>query len=474
MKQINLFIPLMIFVLLLTSVCNQSSINTNSFRILSNGYVDSSAIQNYINYCAGCHGDNLEEFRDNSWLLAQRESDIIRLINEGDIESGMPAFRLTFTNNEINDLANLIIYKSHEKPEGKDVRPADSTNTNYYIETVVSGLDIPWGLEFLPNGDLLISERSGILYRFSKNKLTPIKGLPKILVKGQGGLMDIRLHPNYETNGWIYLSYSYVDNINSNAGNTAIMRGKIKDNQLTNKEVLYKAVPATTKGHHFGSRITFDHNNNIYFSVGDRGERPNGQDKQNSNGKIHRLTEDGKVPNDNPFFLEEGTMQSIYSFGHRNPQGVAMNPLTGEIWTHEHGPKGGDEVNLIYPGANYGWPIVSYGINYNGTVFTNDTAKEGMVQPLTYYVPSIAPCGMAFIVGNKYPGWENSLLIGSLRFNYIDRCVIENSKIIKKEKIAEGIGRVRNVAVNQEGIIYVGVENPGRILKLTPSDYKKK
>lgn len=471
MKRTSIQIPALLSVLLFITSCNQTSIN--NFQISSEGYIDSFAIHNYINYCAGCHGDNLEEFRDNSWILAQGEPDIVKLIKEGDLENGMPAFRLTFSNKEINDLANLIYYKSHEKIEKWDVTKIDKSNTNYYVETVVSGLDVPWGLEFLPNGDLLISERSGILYRFSDNKLTSIEGLPKILVKGQGGLMDIKLHPDYETNGWIYLSYSYVDDKKSNAGNTAIMRTKLEGNQLIHQEILYKAIPTTTKGHHFGSRIAFDQKKYMYFSVGDRGERPNGQKIENSNGKIHRLTDDGKIPNDNPFFGQQGAMQSIYSYGHRNPQGVAMNPLTGEIWTHEHGPKGGDEVNLLYPGANYGWPVISFGINYNGTIFTNDTAKEGMVQPLAYYVPSIAPCGMAFIKGNKYPGWENSLLIGSLRFNYIDRCVIENNKIIRKEKIAKGIGRVRNVVINPEGIVYVGVENPGRILKLVPTNYKK-
>jgi glucose/arabinose dehydrogenase len=207
----------------------------------------------------------------------------------------------------------------------------------------------------------------------------------------------------------------------------------------------------------------------MYFSIGDRGKRDRfPQTLDNSNGKVHRLFDDGRIPPDNPFINQEGAVASTYSYGHRNIQGMAMHPVTGAIWTHEHGPKGGDEVNIIEKGQNYGWPVISYGINYNGTKFTNITAKEGMLQPNIYYVPSIAPCGMAFVTSDKYPGWENNLLIGSLRFKYLERCVIENDQIVEQERLLEGIGRVRNVKMSPDGYIYVAVEAPGKILKLMP------
>jgi glucose/arabinose dehydrogenase len=186
-------------------------------------------------------------------------------------------------------------------------------------------------------------------------------------------------------------------------------------------------------------------------------------------GKFIDSRDDGSIPSDNPFVSTEDAEPSVYSYGHRNIQGMAMHPQTGDIWTHEHGPKGGDEVNIIQKGQNYGWPVISYGINYSGTKFTDITEKEGMLQPNIYYVPSIAPCGMAFVTSDKYPGWENNLLIGSLRFKYLERCVIEDDQIIKQEKLLEGIGRVRNVKVGPDGYIYVAVEEPGKILKLIPS-----
>jgi glucose/arabinose dehydrogenase len=333
-------------------------------------------------------------------------------------------------------------------------------------------LEIPWGLEFLPNGDLLIAERNGTLSRFtSDKKLIKIEGLPEIRVAGQGGLLDIKMHPDYAKNGFIYIAYSYYGDAEKNTGNTAIIRTKLKDNNLTDITPIYKGTPAVKASHHYGCKLEFDRANRLYFSIGDRGNHdvfP--QTLNNSNGKIHRLNDDGTVPADNPFVSTENAEPSVYSYGHRNSQGIAMHPVTGEIWESEHGPRGGDEINLLKKGKNYGWPVISFGINYNGTILTPDTANTGMEQPITYYIPSIAPCGMTFLTGNKYKGWENSLLIGSLRFEYLERCVIENHKVVKHERLLEGIGRVRNVKVSPDGYIYVGVENPGRILKLIPVD----
>ncbi|NNK40026.1 MAG: PQQ-dependent sugar dehydrogenase, partial [Winogradskyella sp.] len=292
-----------------------------------------------------------------------------------------------------------------------------------------------------------------------------IEGLPEIYVRGQGGLMDVVLHPNYKENGWLYISYSSSDE-NGSGGNTTIMRAKLKNNQLVEKQVLYKANPNSTRGQHFGSRIVFDRDGYLYFTIGDRGDRDvNPQDITRDCGKVYRLNDDGTIPNDNPFVDVVNAKKAIFSYGHRNPQGMTLHPKTGEIWTHEHGPKGGDEINIINMGKNYGWPVISYGVNYSGTKFTDITHKEGMEQPLHYWDPSIAPSGMAFINSNKYGDWNGNLLVGSLKFQYLDRCVIKDKKVVKEERLLDGVGRVRSVEQGPDGYIYVGVENVG-IVKL--------
>lgn len=432
---------------------------------------------NYLNYCAGCHGFKMEEFQNRNWMFAKSDEEIINIIKNGEKDMGMPAFSKAFSDEEIKSLSKYVVSESAkfaQMPTNNTFGTNNDQEGKVWAETVVTGLDIPWGLEFLPNGDLLIAERSGKLLKYTKEKDTiEIKGFPEVRASGQGGLMDIKLHPNYNENGWIYFSYSYFDESDKEKGNTAIIRAKLKDNQLTDIETIYKAVPTSTKSHHFGCRIAFDKEGYLYFSVGDRGNRDrNPQTLDNSNGKIHRLNDDGTIPEDNPFVNEAGAVKSIYSYGHRNPQGVTMNPVSGDIWIHEHGPKGGDEINIIKKGVNYGWPVVSYGINYDGTSFTELTQKEGMEDPILFYVPSIAPCGMAWITGNKYPGWENSLLIGSLKFLYVERCEVKGDKIMKQEKLVEGIGRVRNVVVSPDGYIYVAVEAPGKIIKLVPANEK--
>ena len=336
-------------------------------------------------------------------------------------------------------------------------------NSKIEYERVVGGLNNPWGMVFLPSGDILVTEKKGDIKIIRNGKLLDesIDGVPDVYVSGQGGLMDIELHPKYEQNGWIYLSYASSDG-SGRRSNTTIARFKFDGKRLTNKKILYKSVPNTTAGAHFGSRLEFDRDGYLFFSIGDRHNRNvNPQNISRDNGKIYRILDDGSIPDDNPFIDKSGAKRAIYSYGHRNPQGLAMDPSTGKMWSHEHGPRGGDEVNLIQPGRNYGWPVISYGINYNGTVFTNLTAKKGMEQPIIYWVPSIAPCGMTFISGNKYPGWDGDLIIGSLKFGYLIHATIEGDKIISQEKIAKGIGRVRNVKQGRDGYLYVGVEGKG-------------
>ncbi|WP_144958316.1 PQQ-dependent sugar dehydrogenase [Gillisia sp. Hel_I_86] len=345
----------------------------------------------------------------------------------------------------------------------------NESSTSYSYETIVSDLQIPWGMAFLPDGGMLITEKSGDLILFKNGEKQAISGVPEVYNRGQGGLMDIVLHPNYEQNGWIYISYSSSEG-DEDGGNTAIMRAKVKDNQLTEKELLYKATPNTTKGQHFGSRMAFDKEGYMYFSIGERGERDiNPQDITRDNGKIYRLNDDGSVPGDNPFVNEPDAKAAIYSFGHRNPQGMILHPTTGEIWVHEHGPKGGDEINIIKKAANYGWPVVTHGLNYSGTSITPATSKPGMEDPIYFWIPSIAPSGMAFVTSDKYPHLKNNLLVGSLKFQYLELDILEGEKVVKRERLLDGIGRVRDVKQGPNGYIYVAVEGLG-IVKLIENE----
>jgi len=327
---------------------------------------------------------------------------------------------------------------------------------------------IPWGMAWLPNGDMLITMRGGTLRMVKQGTLIKetISGLPKIAVANQGGLLDIAVHPNYEENGWIYFSYSRPDG--SGNKSTAIMRAKLKGMSLIEQEDIFIAQAYSSKSSHFGSRITFDRSGYLYFSVGDRGQRDkNPQDLTRDAGKVYRLHDDGKIPADNPFVKNELAKPAIFSYGHRNPQGMALHPKTGAIWTHEHGPRGGDEINIINKGKNYGWPVISYGVNYSGSKFTELTEKQGMEQPLWYWDPSIAPSGMSFITGNKYPSWQGNVVVGSLKFGYVLMLTLRDEQVIKQEIIKDELTRVRNVQQGPDGYLYVAVDGQG-IYKLMP------
>lgn len=438
--------------------------------------VQPSAAVNYQKYCAGCHGDNLEKFAAKAWMNEPGNASVVKSIKFGIENIGMPSFQKTFSDAEIEALAAYV--KKGVPEEKNKLKPAfkaddivESQSQKFIIETVVSGLKVPWGLAFLPNGDLLISEREGTLHRFSNGKLSdPIEGVPEVMAFGQGGLLDLCLHPDYKNNGWIYMSYSAPDTASKKRrGNTAIMRAKLQGNKLVNQQVIFRGTPLTEKGHHFGCKLAFDKNGYLFFGIGERGQHFDFPQKlDNTNGKIHRIHDDGRIPNDNPFVKTQGAMPSIWSYGHRNPQGNAFHPVTGELWETEHGPRGGDELNLIKPGLNYGWPVISYGINYDGTVLTELKEKEGMEQPVHYWVPSIAPCGMTFVTGSRYKEWQNNIMVGSLSFEYLERIVLKDHSVIHREKLLEGIGRVRNVVMGPDGLLYVSIETPGKILRLVP------
>ncbi|MEM9934212.1 MAG: PQQ-dependent sugar dehydrogenase [Bacteroidota bacterium] len=427
--------------------------------------------------CGGCHGQKMNSFLDRKWKYGKHRDSIFNSITRGYAEQGMPSFRAALTDAQVYGLTDYIL-KSVEKEEqyafaGQEVFSDTfiTASFSYELDTIAEGMSSPWGMAFLPDGDMLITDKMGILYRKTADgDMMVIGGVPAVRSKGQGGLMDVELHPNFLENSWIYLSYSKPKKQDGkNMATTAIMRAKLEENSLTEQKDIFIASPYSAKAHHFGSRIEFDREGYLYLSVGDRGNRDeNPQDLGNHCGKVHRIHDDGSIPEDNPFVNTEGAMPTIYSYGHRNPQGIAMHPVTGKIWSHEHGPRGGDEINIHVPGKNYGWPVISYGINYDGTTFTNLTEKEGMEQPLDYYVPSIAPCGMAFLTSDKYPDLENSLLVGSLKYEYCELIKFDGEKIVGREKLLEGVGRVRNVRVGLDGYIYIAVEKPGMIFRLMP------
>jgi glucose/arabinose dehydrogenase len=343
-----------------------------------------------------------------------------------------------------------------------------SQDQNFMIQEVVSGLGIPWGMAFLPDGSMLITERAGSLRYVKDGNLQsePIQGVPEVFSRGQGGLLDVVLHPNYSQNGWIYLSYSEPG---GEGGHTAIMRAKLNDNELVEKEVIFRGAPYTNRGHHFGSRIAFDNDGYLYFTIGDRGARDDAQNLTLSAGKSFRIYDDGRIPSDNPFVNVPGARTETFTYGNRNQQGLVKHPETGEMWAHEHGPRGGDEINILRAGKNYGWPVISYGINYDGTIITPDTAKAGMEQPFHYWTPSIAPSGMTFVTGNTYPNWTGDLMSGALSFQFLQRTVLDGETVVKEERLVEGIGRVRDVRQAPDGFIYLAIDS-GKILRLIPLD----
>ncbi|MFZ9074239.1 MAG: PQQ-dependent sugar dehydrogenase [Flavobacteriaceae bacterium] len=340
---------------------------------------------------------------------------------------------------------------------------------DYSYEVVVDGIDIPWGMAFINFEEMLVTEKSGILYHVKNGKKTEITGLPPIYVRGQGGLLDVALHPNFSENNTIYMTLAANTEGDEEGGNTSLYSATLKESELSNVTLLYKATPNSKKGQHWGSRIVFDQEGHVFFGVGDRGNREvNPQDLSRDGGKIYRLNLDGSIPEDNPFVNEPGAKKAIFSYGHRNPQGMTIHPQTGDLWENEHGPQGGDEINIIKSGVNYGWPEITYGINYSGTPITDKTSDPNMAQPFYYWVPSIAPSGMAFSTSGIYKDWEGDLFVGSLRFEYLERLVIEKNQVVKREKVLDKIGRVRNVVEGPDGYLYLGVEGKG-ILKIVPN-----
>ena len=345
--------------------------------------------------------------------------------------------------------------------------PLIEDQKNYTITPIIEDVEIPWGMDWLPSGELIYTEKSGELIIVNGTKKVSTTGVPEVYMRGQGGLLDVSVHPNFKNNQFVYLSYASQLG-EGTGGNTTIARARLVDNELVDLKVLYKAVPNTKKGQHFGSRFTWDDAGHLYFTVGDRGNRDvNPQDVTRDGGKVYRINDDGSIPDDNPFVGVDGAKTGIFTYGNRNPQGMTTHPVTGQIIAHEHGPQGGDEINIIESGKNYGWPVISYGINYSGTKFTEITEKQGMQQPIYYWVPSIAPSGFAIINNSDYGDWNGNYLVGALKFQYLEMLHMKDQKVIKREKIADKIGRLRNVKIGPDNLIYIAVEGKG-IYRIEP------
>ncbi len=447
--------------------------------------VDSAMIRSaalYQTYCSSCHGEQMQAFVDREWKHGKEKDSLVKSINLGYADAGMPSWKAALTTQQIDELTDYIAggIEQVEKYGFEAITlKSDTFHTkelSFSLDTITSDIWIPWGMTFLPSGELLVTEKAGTLYLVDKEgHKTVVTGTPKVRNDVQGGLLDIILDPDFENNKFLYISYSdyVVDNEGDTLSGTAINRYKYANNRLTESLNLFKGEPYSKAMWHYGSRMAFDKQGFLYFSASDRAsQNENPQTLKNPKGKVHRINSDGSIPSDNPFVDSVGAVPSIYTFGHRNIQGLTLETNSGKIWTHEHGPRGGDEINIINAGLNYGWPLISYGINYDGTTFTNEVEKEGLEQPLHYWTPSIAPCGMAFVKSDIYPGWKGDLMVGSLRFNYLNRCIMENGKVINEEPLMKNIGRVRNVIQGPDGYLYVAVEKPGFIFKLIPIEQK--
>lgn len=342
----------------------------------------------------------------------------------------------------------------------------------FRVETFIDGFDIPWGMVFLPNQNLIVSDRNGSLWLvdYKEKSKTKISGVPNVRYKGQGGLLDVEIHPDFINNNYIYIGFTDYLNSKKNRTFTSIIRARLKNISLTDQKIIYKADDTFYDNStiHYGTRIVFDDKGFLYFSIGDRGKRNQAQLLDYPNGKIHRLNADGSIPSDNPFFENNNAIKSIWTYGNRNPQGLAIHPSSSILFETEHGPRGGDELNILSSGKNYGWPEITYGKNYSGTTITKYTHKEGMEQPVIHWTPSIAVCGIDFYDGELFNNWKNNLLVSSLKFERLYRLEIDDDKVIDQEIIYEAGSRIRDVQTGPEGFIYIALEDPGRIVRFMP------
>jgi glucose/arabinose dehydrogenase len=441
----------------------------------------------YAEFCATCHGAKLEggqgtSLIDDVWNRGGGSDEYLtRMITDGLADAGMPSFGAVLDAPRVRGLVVYLREKAVRAQEAQteyakpvEGRVVKGRAASFRLETVASGLGVPWSLEFLPGGDLLIAEREGKLRRVRAGTLEPepITGTPRVWAQSQGGLLVVEAHPDYARNGWIYLAFSDPGERPGEAM-TAVVRGRIRDCRWVDEELIYRAPRELYRsaGVHFGTRLVFAEGY-LFFGIGDRGAQDQAQDLGRPNGKIHRVHDDGRVPTDNPFVNTPGALPTIWSYGHRNPQGLVARPGTAgagfQLWETEHGPRGGDELNIVRRGANYGWPLITYGMNYNGTPITAETGRPGLEQPVLHWTPSIAVCGLTVYAGDQFPGWRENLLVGSLQQQELRRLVLDGDRVREQEVLFRGIGRVRSVHSSPNGEVLVCLEGPGRVVRLVP------
>lgn len=437
--------------------------------------------------CASCHGQNGEggtggALINNEWKHGSSDADITRAIKYGFPDGGMEAYDGVLSDEQIRSL--VIFIREQQEIADKEgllerTRPREgvfrSEQHDFRLVEVAEGTGILWGIDFLPDGSKLVTQKDGVLWHVVDGRRTAIEGTPEVWNQGQGGLMEVAVHPDYAENGWVYLGFSDVIRKDGReAGLTAVVRGKIRDAKWVDEETIFRADPEfyLPTRHHFGTRIVF-HDGFLFFGIGDRGRRHLAQQLSHPWAKIHRIHDDGRIPKDNPFVRDPDAYPTTWSYGHRNPQALDMDPFTGLLWEVEHGPRGGDEVNLIEPGRNYGWAEITYGMNYNGTPITEKTEAPGMEQPKLYWNPSIAICGADFYQGDAFPLWKGNYFVSGMASEELHRLVIDGRDIVRDEIIMKGQGRIRDVVSGPDGMLYVllnsGSPRIGSIYKLIPA-----
>ena len=436
----------------------------------------------YNQFCSNCHGmelqgGNAQSLVDGIWQFGDGRGYITRNIKNGIQHLGMPGYEDTLTDRQIRQVVDFLLdaEKSADPPEREIPSELQTREYDIAIETIADGLEVPWSIAFIDARTFLVTERPGRLRRIIDGKLLaePVQGTPAVVNEGQGGLLDVAIDPDYKNNGWVYLAYSHA--LQNDGGRrppamTRLVRGKITDNTWTDQQVIYEAPHETyrTTRHHYGCRIVFDEKGHLFLGIGERGYQDDAQDLSRPNGKIHRIWPDGRVPKDNPFVNRKDALPTIFAYGIRNPQGLAIHPVTDQLWENEHGPLGGDEINLIEAGNNYGWPVISYGRNYDGSIITELTEKEGMEQPILYYRPSIAICGQDFIRSDLFKEWNHFLLNSALKYEEVRLADVKEGRVLHDRMILKNAGRVRDVACGPDGAIYVVLNQPGAVIRLTP------
>jgi glucose/arabinose dehydrogenase len=438
----------------------------------------------YGSLCANCHGPTLQggqgpSLVDAEWKHGDTDSDIARVIRDGVAGTPMLSFRSTLTDLQIRAMV-IHVREAQERARLGTLPPAalplpgrvESERHAFRTEILADGLDTPWGIEFLPDGALLASERPGRLRVIRQGQVSPpVAGVPAVWVEQDGGLLDIAVHPRFAENGWVYLAFSETGT-ETGSSSTRIIRGTLRGNALVDQITIFRPAPALywINNSHYGVRMLFDRDGYLFFSIGDRGHMADAQDLASPYGKLHRVLDDGRVPKDNPYVERAGAVVSIWSYGHRNQQGLAIDPRNGDLHATEHGPRGGDELNVVRKGRNYGWPTITYGMNDNGTPLTARTEQDGLEQPLVYWTPSIAVSGIDFYAGTRFPRWANDLLVAALAGQQLRRLEIRGGKVAHQEILLRGHGRVRDVKVGPDGLVYVALNGPGQIVRLSPAD----